>query len=261
MTGPSTAWDPAQYTRFEDERSQPFYDLAALVDRRPMMRVVDLGCGTGALTAWLHRELEAAETLGIDASESMLEQASAHPVGGLRFEAGDIRTWTPEAPVDLLFSNAALQWVDDHEALWPRLATMVAPGGQLAIQMPMNDDHPSHVEARALAREEPFKTALDGFERRFPTLAPERYASLLHGLGFERPHVRVQVYGHVLPETRSVVEWVKGSLLTPYRERLDAETYALFLERYTQRLVEVLGEHTPFFYPFKRVLMWGRLAR
>lgn len=258
MTGPSTAWDPAQYGRFEAERSQPFHDLAALVERVPSMRVVDLGCGAGALTAWLHGELGAAETVGVDASESMLEQARAHEAAGLRFEAGDIRTWAPDAPVDLVFSNAALQWVDGHEELWPRLAAMVAPGGQIAVQMPMNDDHPSHVEARALAAEEPFRSELDGFERRFPTLAPERYATLLHELGFERPHVRVQVYGHVLPETRAVVEWVKGSLLTPYRERLAPEAYARFLERYTERLVERLGEHAPFFYPFKRVLMWGR---
>ncbi|MCC6237235.1 MAG: methyltransferase domain-containing protein [Dehalococcoidia bacterium] len=261
----SGAWDPAQYQRFANERSQPFYDLAAMVQRRPGMRVVDLGCGAGDLTAWLHGALEASETLGLDADAAMLAQAEAHAGNGVRFEAADIRAWTPDRPYDLVFSNAALQWVDGHEELWPRLASWVAPGGQVAIQMPMNDGHPSHATARALAAEEPYASVLGaegygGAGGRFPTLPPERYAEILHALGFERPRVHLEVYGHVLPETRSVVEWIKGSALTPYRDRLSPELYARFLEEYTRRLVARLGEHAPFFYTFKRVLMWGRYA-
>ena len=252
-------WDPQQYARFAEERSQPFYDLAALVERRPAMRVVDLGCGGGALTAWLHRELAAAETVGVDRSEAMLAGAAEHAADGLRFEAGDIRDWEPPQPVDLLFSNAALQWVEGHEALWPRLASLLAPGGQLTVQMPMNDDHASHVVARRMAGEEPFRSWLDGYERSFPTLAPQRYAEVLYELGFEPRHVRVQVYEHLLPNTQAVVEWVKGSLLSAYRDRLPAEHYATFLAEYERRLLAELGEHEPFYYPYKRVLMWGRL--
>lgn len=265
MTSSGTgAWDPTQYQRFAAERAQPFYDLAAMVERDPSMRVVDLGCGAGDLTAWLHRELGAVHTLGLDADAAMLAQAAAHEGNGVTFEAADIRAWHPERPFDLVFSNAALQWVEGHEELWPRLAGWVAPGGQLAIQMPMNDDHPSHATARALAREEPYASVLAGSEAaggaggRFPTLAPERYAELLHALGFERPRVHLEVYGHVLPETRSIVEWIKGSALTPYRDRMPADLYARFLQEYTSRLVARLGEHAPFFYTFKRVLMWGR---
>lgn len=263
-TSTTGAWDPAQYQRFAAERAQPFYDLASMVERVPGARVVDLGCGAGELTAWLHRELGASETLGIDADAAMLAQAAQHAGDGLRFESADILAWRPERPYDLVFSNAALQWVEGHEELWPRLASWVAPGGQIAIQMPMNDDHPSHATARALAQEEPYAGALaessaaGGAGGRFPTLAPERYAELLHALGFERPRVRLEVYGHVLPETRSVVEWIKGSALTPYRDRMPAELYARFLEEYTARLVARLGEHAPYFYTFKRVLMWGR---
>jgi trans-aconitate 2-methyltransferase len=252
-------WDPQQYARFAEERSQPFYDLAALVERRPAMRVVDLGCGGGALTAWLHRELAAAETVGVDRSEAMLAGAAQHAGDGLRFEAGDIRDWAPAQPVDLVFSNAALQWVEGHEALWPRLASFLAPGGQLAVQMPMNDDHTSHVVARRMAGEEPFRSWLDGYERSFPTLAPQRYAEVLYELGFEPRHVRMQVYEHLLPNTQAVVEWVKGSLLSAYRDRLPAEHYAAFLAEYERRLLAELGEHEPFYYPYKRVLMWGQL--
>ena len=264
MTTSSTgAWDPAQYQRFAAERARPFYDLASMVERASGMRVVDLGCGAGELTAWLHRELEASETLGLDADAAMLAQTVKHEGNGVRFEAGDISAWAPAHPYDLVFSNAALQWVEGHEELWPRFASWVAPGGQIAIQMPTNDDHPSHTTARTLASEEPYASMLagggaGGSGGRFPTLAPERYAELLRVLGFERLRVHVEVYGHLLPDTRSIVEWIKGSALTPYRDRLTPELYSRFLEEYTARLVARLGEQAPFFYTFKRVLMWGR---
>ena len=212
-----SAWDPGQYERFREERAQPYRDLAALVEREPAMRVTDLGCGTGELTAWLHGELGASETVGVDASETMLARAAEQRRDGLRFQQADIRAWAPAEPPDLIFSNAALQWVDGHEELWPRLAGLLASGGQIAVQMPVNDDHPSHTVARELAAEQPYAEAMAGHERVFPVLAPERYSELLWSLGFERRLVRVQVYEHVHGSVNAVVEWMKGSLLTPYR--------------------------------------------
>jgi len=257
----SQAWDPEQYTRFEAERAQPFFDLAALVEPGEAMHVADLGCGTGRLTAWLHGELGAAETVGVDASEAMLELCRAHASSTLRFERGDLATWSPVEAFDVVFSNAALQWVEDHEALWPRLAAALRPGGRLAVQMPANEDHPSHTIALALAQQEPYRGHLDGYVRRSPTLSPARYATLLDELGFERAHVRVEVYGHRLPDARAVVEWVKGSLLTAYRDHLPANVYARFLEDYTGLLFAELGERKPYFYTFPRILMWGRKAK
>jgi trans-aconitate 2-methyltransferase len=259
LAAPSSAWDPAQYERFKTERAQPFYDLVSMIERDPGMRVVDLGCGTGQLTAWLHGELAARETLGIDAARTMLAQAAEHEGGGVRFERGDIAAFEAEQPYDLVFSNAALQWVEDHESLIARVAAAVAPGGQIAVQLPANDDHPSHVIARALAGSE-FRDQLEGYERVFPLLTPVRYAELLHELGFVRQQVRMQVYAHVLPDTRAVIEWVKGSLLTPFRERLSAADYARFLERYEHELLAAEGDQQPYLYPFKRILMWGRRA-
>ncbi len=256
----SQAWDPDQYALFEAERAQPFYDLTALVERDEAMRVADLGCGTGRLTAWLHRELGAAETVGIDASEAMLEQCREHASETLRFEHGDIAEWSPTEAFDLVFSNAALQWVEDHEALWVRLAAAVRPGGQLAVQMPANDDHASHAVARTLAQQEPYRGYLDGYVRRFPTLSLSRYATVLDELGFAGAHVRLQIYGHRLPHTRAVVEWVKGSLLTAYRDRLPGDVYARFLDEYEALLIAELGEQEPYFYAFPRILMWGRKA-
>ncbi|MPZ99196.1 MAG: methyltransferase domain-containing protein [Dehalococcoidia bacterium] len=259
-TSTTGAWDPTQYARFEAERSRPFFDLAGMVERRPDMRVVDLGCGTGTLTAWLHADLQAVETLGVDASEEMLAQCAAHEDGALRFVAADTVDFaaTRGEQFDLVFSNAALQWVDGHERLIPLVAGLVARGGQLAVQMPTNDDHTSHEVARTLARSEPFATALQGWVRPDPVRPPEWYAKQLYRLGFAEQRVEMRVYGHVLPEPRSVIEWVKGSLLSAYRARLDAETYATFLAAYEERLLEALDDEWPFFYPFKRILLWAR---
>jgi trans-aconitate 2-methyltransferase len=252
-------WNPTQYERFRAEREQPFQDLVALITRRPPGRVVDLGCGTGLLTAALHRELGAAETLGVDSSLAMLERARTLEVSGLRFVRGDINEWEPDAPVDVVFSNAALQWLPDHPRLFKRLAGMLVPGGELAVQVPANFDHVSHTLASDVAGEEPFASAMGGYVRTFAVLAPEAYAALLYSLGLEAQSVRMQVYGHVLESTESVVEWVRGTLLTDYESRLTDALYEQFVARYRQRLHAALGDQRPYFYPFKRILLWGRL--
>ena len=255
----ASAWDPDLYERFKAERSQPFYDLAALVEARPGMRVLDLGCGSGELTAWLHGRLEAAETLGIDSSEAMLAAARAHEGGGVRFEYGDIAEFASDEHFDLVFANASLQWVAGHEKLFPRLARLLRPGGQLAVHVPANDDAPSHVLARELAAEPPYASALDGYNRVLYQLSPTRYSELLYALGFEEQYVRLQVYPHVLPGPEALVDWAEGSFLTPYRERLSPELYASFLRDYRARVLATAGDARPYFYPFARILMWGRL--
>lgn len=269
------AWDPDQYARFERERSQPFYDLMALVELPAgadggAPRVVDLGCGTGELTRVLHRTLGAAETVGVDRSAAMLERSATVAGEGLRFEPGDISGFDPAGRYDVVFSNAALQWVPDHEAVLGRIVAGLPPGGQLAVQVPANDHHPSHVLAATIAGESPFREALGGYVRRSHILTPSGYARLLDGLGCARQHVRLQVYPHHLSGPGSVAEWVRGSLLTDYRGRLPADLYDAFLDRYRRRLPPLLtgadpGDATdgepdvaPYFYPFERILLWAR---
>ncbi len=251
-------WNPGQYERFRKEREQPFHDLMALVEPRPGMRIADLGCGTGDLTLVLHQNLLARETLGLDSSAAMLAKAPSAP--GLRFERGDIAAFAPDAAFDLVFSNAALHWVPDHPALLRRLARALAPGGQLAVQMPMNDGHPSHQTAFELARSPEFRRKLHGFERRAPLLDPDQYASWLHELGFTRQHVRVQVYGHLLDGREQVVEWVRGALLTDYEKRLTTADWQRFLQRYRELLLPQLEDAEPFFYTYPRILFWGSLG-
>ena len=252
-------WRPSLYGRFRAERSRPFYDLLDLVRPRPGMRVVDLGCGTGELTADAHRRLGAVSTIGVDSSASMLEKAAPLAGDGLSFLRGDIASFTSPSgePFDLVLSNAALHWVPDHPALLARLAAAIAPCGQLAVQIPSNQDHPSHALAHEMAREEPWRSELGGYVRETPVLPPVRYAELLRRLGFRDQHVRLQVYVHELPEPAEVVEWVRGTLLTDYEKRMAPPAFARYVDEYRERLLARIGRERPYLYTYQRILFWA----
>lgn len=253
------AWNPEQYERFKNERSQPFFDLLGLVKGRAGMRVLDLGCGTGELTREMHRTLVARETLGLDNSAAMLEESARFAGEGLSFGHGDIAALGHLRPFDLVFSNAALQWLPNHVDLMGRILKLVAPGGQLAVQMPANHDHVSHTLAHEVAARSPYKEALSSYVRQVSVMLPEDYALLLHELGVVKQQVQLRVYGHVLGSTEDVVEWVKGTLLTDYKRRLPEALYADFLEDYRRELLSALGTARPYFYPFKRILLWAQV--
>ncbi len=252
-------WNPDQYGRFRAERAAPFLDLLALVEPVPGPRLLDLGCGTGELTRLAHERLGARETLGVDSSAAMLERAAAHAGGGVAFVQGDLGAFEGGG-FDVVLSNAAIHWVPDHERLLARLAALIGPGGQLAIQAPANDHHPSHAVAREVARQPEFAGPLRGFVRETPLLEPERYAGLLFALGFARQRVRLETYAHPLGSRDDVVEWVRGTTLTDYQKRLEPPTWARFLERYRERLRAALPDERPFLYTFRRLFLWGRRA-
>jgi trans-aconitate 2-methyltransferase len=258
------AWNPTQYERFAAERTQPFWDLIDLVESpAPGGRVVDLGCGTGELTAALVDRWQPAELIGIDSSESMLDRAAANARGPLRFELGDLACPPVTASFDVIVANASLHWVPDHPAVLERWRDLLTPDGQIAVQVPANVDHASHVVADEVAHEPRFVEALGGDvppDAVHSVLRPEAYAELLDSLGFVRQHVRLQVYCHHLADTAQVVEWVKGTSLTRFQSRMSRATFDAFVDRYRQRLLEVIGLRAPYFYAFKRILMWGRLA-
>jgi trans-aconitate 2-methyltransferase len=260
---PPVAFEPEQYLRFAAERRAPFDDLLALVRPTPGGRVVDLGCGSGELTRELHDKLGAASTLGLDAAPAMLAKAAGHAGGGLSFEEGDIADFFAKKGLsfDVVFSNAALQWLPDVGAAIGSAAGFVAPGGQLAVQVPQNFDHASHQTAAFVAREPRFAKALGGHVRMSAMIAVEEVATLLFDLGFAKQRVRLEVYGHVLARRRDVVEWVKGTLLLDYKKRLSPEEYRDFVARYEELVVPRLGEREPYLFPFKRLLVWAERAR
>lgn len=254
----SDAWNPEQYERFRRERLAPALDLLALIEPRPGLRVIDLGCGTGEVTRLVHDRLAARETLGVDLSANMLERAAAHAGPDVRFERADAAAFADQAAWDVVFSNALIHWLPDHQALIARLVVALRPDGQLALQFPANFGHAAHITAVEVAAEPPFRDALGGWQRQVPVLEPEAYAELLHRNGCRRQHVRLQVYGHLLPSRADVVEWVRGTLLTDYEQRLDAPTFARFLDAYRARLLPRLDAGEPYFFPFRRILLWAQ---
>ena len=255
-----SGWQPGQYVRYRDERGLPFYDLAGMLQPQPGMRVADLGCGTGELTMWLHQELQAAETVGIDSSPVMLAESGKYTLPGMRYEQSDILDATNRyhEEFDLVFSNAALQWILGHDTLFARVAGMVKPGGQLAVQIPANGRHIGHQLPAIIAREEPFASALGGWTREDPVREPEFYMDMLYALGFRGQRVRAEWYTFEMESPRGIVEWVKGSVLSAYREHLPEDLYPKYVEEYERRLLAAMGDSGPFLYPFKRILFWGR---
>lgn len=251
----SDAWNPQQYKKFQNERNRPFEDLLKLILAKPGMRIVDLGCGTGELTKHLHEELHAASTLGIDSSSAMLKEAQLYQASCLSFKQGSIEQFDPFEKYDLIFSNAALQWVPNHKELFSKFSTYLKPQGQIAIQVPDNYDFPTHAIAREIASKEPFNE-IANIERAPTVLSLIDYANLFYKLGFTKQNLRSQIYSHQLESTQSVIEWVQGSLLTHYRSCLPPDIYAQFFECYRKRIYEHFGDQRPFFFPFKRTLLW-----
>lgn len=223
-----STWDHAQYLRFEDERTRPARELLARVPLPSARTVVDLGCGPGNSTALLRNRWPAAHVTGVDSSGEMLERARAD-LDGVQWVQADIATWRPAAPVDLLFGNAVLQWLPDHEALLPSLLGALEPGGVLAFQVPDNFDEPSH----RLMRETPgpWTERLQAVRRSARVLDVAAYYDLL------APHVRTvdvwhTVYQHVMADADAIVEWVKGTGLRPYLDALQPDERPAFLAAY-----------------------------
>jgi trans-aconitate 2-methyltransferase len=249
-------WSPEKYHQFQTQRSAPFDDLLQLVDIRPGLRVVDLGCGTGELTRRLADSLLESNVLGLDSSPQMLERAGEHARTGLRFELGNLADvggkW------DLIFSNAALQWSDEHKKLIPLLYSRLAPNGQIAVQVPSNHNSNAHLSIIEAAGREPFASALGGWTRQSPVLPIEAYAELLFREEAQEIIVFEKVYPHVLENADSIVDWISGTALVPYFERLDSLKDD-FVNAIRQDL-RVLIPGEPVFYPFKRTFISARKA-
>ena len=265
MSGPaprsvSPSWDAAQYLRFAGERMRPALDLLNRIpDEIAPRRIVDLGCGTGEITLALKQRWPDAEVTGLDSSAAMLEKARRLG-GALSFLQADIADWVPPAPHGLIFSNAALQWLDGHEALFPRLLAALGAGGVLAVQMPRNYAAPSHCLMRETAAEAPWGGRLTPLLRTEPVLPPERYYGLLSALAAE-VDLWESEYLHVLEGETPVLEWVKGTGLRPLLDALtDPAERAEFIARYQERLAEAYPRRPDgkTLFPFRRLFLIAR---
>ena len=247
-------WDPTQYHKFQAERSAPFFDLLERVEVRPKLKVVDLGCGTGELTRQLADALPISNVTGIDNSPQMLDKAASHAGPNLHFEQGDQSQLTGEW--DLIFSNAALHWTENHSELIPRLYERLTLGGQIAVQIPSNHNHISHQIYRETASEEMFKFILNGFQRYAPVLSIDDYARILFKSGAEKIVVFEKVYAHILENSDAVVEWISGTALVPYFERL-GEYKDEFVKAVREKMHAAMPD-SPVFYPFRRTFFSAR---
>lgn len=251
------AWNPTTYNKFKEERYAPFYDLLALLHKRENLKVIDLGCGTGELSHKIQLELPGSQVLGIDASAEMLKDASAYGNENLHFEQLDIKAKIQSGEkYDLIFSNAALQWLDQHEQLWPEMIAGLKPGGQLLIQIPSNHDHFTHQTLRELARKSPFKEALKGWERSTAVLNISAYAKVLFEQQAKEMTIYEKIYPHILADANAIFEWTSGTAMIPYLEHLPEALKLEFSNEYKNRLQQQYPEK-PVFYPFKRILMSG----
>src|SRR5215475_185527 len=252
-------WDPDQYERFKRERAQPFHDLVLRIPELPVRIAADLGCGTGELTAGLLRRWPEAQFVGVDSSPEMLAKAAAHAVPGkLEFAEGDLRTWLPPRPLDLIVSNAALHWVADHAALLARLSGLLARGGCLAVQMPNNREEPAYRLAVELAAEHPWCDLL-----RSNPFSPEIQSAPWYVERLAENDLDADVWETIyyqgLADSDAIVEWMKGTLLRPVLDAFSAVDASRYLEQLAAKVRSVYPTRSfGVLFPFKRLFFVAR---
>jgi trans-aconitate 2-methyltransferase len=259
------SWEPEQYLKYASERLRPALDLMARIDLAAPRSVVDLGCGAGNVTRILAQRWPRAHFIGVDNSAEMLAKARGTGPDGANIEwcLADLAEWvgaTAPASIDLVFSNAALHWLDDHATLFPRLIGIVARGGVLAVQMPSNFHASSHVALNEVAESPRWRGRLGSLVRPVPVAPAEDYFALLS------PHSEVveawtTEYLHVLPRAAEgdhpVIAWVKGTSLLPFLAALDTEAQHEFVCDCTEKIAgayPVLPDGRVL-YPFRRVFL------
>jgi trans-aconitate 2-methyltransferase len=249
------AWDPATYSAFAAPRLRPALDLMDRIPVERPARVVDLGCGTGNVTRLLAERWPEATTVGVDSSPEMLAAARAGG-GRVRYEEGDAGTWAAAEPVDVLFSNAALHWLDGHGTLLPRLLGMVKPGGVLAVQMPRNHGAASHTCMVEAARSGPWRDRLEPVLRPSPVAKPSFYYDVLAPVAAGLD-IWESEYLQVLEGERPVVRWTMGTALKPLLDALDEPWRGRFLTEYAERIDRAypLRADGRTLFPFRRLFI------
>lgn len=251
-------WDPTQYAKFSNERLRPGFEMMAQLPALPDGDLVDLGCGAGEHLIELAARLPGRRTIGIDLSPDMLAAARA-AAPAIAWELADVATWRPAAPPALLFANAALQWLDDHAHLMPRLLNLLAPGGVLAVQMPSNLHSAAHALARAVCEEIGRADLVPALKSGATVLETAAYYDLLREAGAIDVDVWETTYLHQLG-AGGVTEWVKGTALRPILNALSADAAQAYLAAYdleVRRAYPARADGVTI-YPQKRVFFIAR---
>jgi trans-aconitate 2-methyltransferase len=255
-----TGWDPAQYRRFSQPRLRPALELLARVELEAPSVIYDLGCGTGAMTRLMAERWPHARVTGVDASGEML-QAAGSGRSNLHWQQQEIGAWRPASAPDLIFSNAALHWLTDHESLLRQLMTCLAPRGVLAVQMPTNFSAASHVAIGETVRDGPWRARLEPLLRDSPVADPRWYLDLLSA-HCETLDVWQTQYFQILRGDNPVKEWTKGTWLGPLLAALPEQQRAAFEQAYAERVARAYPRRADgsTVFPFKRLFFVARRA-
>jgi len=251
-------WNAGQYLKFADERTRPCRELAARVSVESAGRIIDLGCGPGNSTAVLLERWPGARLTGLDNSPQMIESARK-ALPNLQWLVSDIAAWVSSntEPFDVLFSNAALQWVGNHADLYPRLLKHVAPGGALAVQVPINFDSPAHTAMRELAATEVWRPRFPNGVREWHVHSASFYYDAVAPL-CRRVDMWETEYFHVMPDAGAIVEWYKGTGLRPFLDALaDDQQRRDFTAGYLQRIAAAYPTRADgrIVFPFRRLFL------
>lgn len=268
-------WDPELYNRFRSYRTEPFEAIMARLEpggagKRIVERIVDLGCGTGESTVEIARRFAGGATVGTDSSPAMIDRALKLREGlelalreRLSFVLGDIREFNAlgehSREYSMIFSNAALQWLTEHRAVFTRCFQALVPGGRLVVQVPANDHETAQATLGAMAQEEPWRARLGGVRSPSSTVAaPEVYHWMLGEIGFDSIDCYYHTFRHPMGSPAEIVEWCRATVLRRYLELLDADERAPFIEALTARLERAYGTRGPLIFNFRRLFIWAR---
>lgn len=249
-------WDPKKYNEFKEERSKPFDDLTSHIIDEPNLKVIDLGCGTGELTQKLYQKLTNPLVLGIDNSAEMLAKAPVQE--NLEFKEKTIlEQIDEETKWDLIFSNAALQWIDNHHELFPKIISRLNTGGQLAVQMPQQNENILNKILLQLVQEEPFASYLKNWTRPSPVLTLDEYAKILFENGGTDLVLYEKVYPIISNKKDDFFDFISGSALTVYQERLNEHEFTALTAEFKKR-IDTFFPIVPSIYAFRRLVIYAK---
>lgn len=249
------AWDPETYLRFEAERTRPAADLLKRVFRQEVAYAVDLGCGTGNSTALLAERWPAARLEGVDSSPEMLVKARLNPYPAT-WSLADIAAWAPSAAPDVIFTNAALQWLPAHETLLPRLVSFLKPDGVFAMQVPTNFAEPCHRLLHELEEDPRWKGRFVSPVHRWAVPGPDAYYAMLES-HVSRLDIWETRYLQILDGDDAAFRWMSGTGLRPYLKALEGEARDSFEAEYRARMAKAYPKRASgkTLYPFKRLFL------
>ncbi len=252
-------WNPEKYNQFKNIRYQPFFDLMDLISPENLKSGIDLGCGTGEQTGILAEKFEDAAFLGIDSSEEMLEKSKEFESENLDFKLASVENFIQsDQKFHLIFSNAALQWSENHAELFPQIISKLSENGQFAVQMPVQNENILNQILWELVQEKPFSDYLNGWKRESTVLSIDQYAQIMFDGGLQDIQIIQKVYPIIADDADKLFDFISGSSLIPYMERLSEKQQEVFIAEYKSRIQKSFKKF-PAIYAFKRLLLYGKI--